>query len=160
MKFTKIAALAAVAVMACGVFYGCDDGSNTSAPAGTSSSQAQNQEASVVGTWKLDMEGLVKDQFKAQTGSEVDVNSAEFKQAMELIKSQMGDIIFDLKADGTLTSSVEMGGQKVESTGTYTVEGGKVNATIEGQTQTFDFDSAKNTLSVSVQGQTVTLKKA
>lgn len=178
MKFTKIAALAAVAVMACGVFYGCGEEGGTSA---TTSSQAgtsqggQKQETTLTGTWKFagikgsdgkvqNIQEYVIATVKAQTGQDIDPNSNEFKQAMQTVQP-MFDVLdsatIEIKDGGSVVNKAEVNGEKIEATGSYTVTGDQVTLNFEGQPDaTYTFDAKEGTLSIVQQGMTVVLKKA
>lgn len=174
MKFTKIAALAAVAVMACGVFYGCGEATTSTPAGGTTSSQAQQQETTLTGTWKFGgikaddgkiqtMDEYIVATVKAQTGETVDTNSDEYKQVMEMMKpifDALDSLRIEIKDGGTVTQTASANGQNASMDGTYTVEGDQVAMTVGGQTSTYTFDAKAGTLSVEQNGMTIAMVKA
>ena len=174
MKFTKIAALAAVAVMACGGFYGCDDGGSGSTPAGTTSSQAGTsqggqQQTTVAGTWKIDsitvngktqsLNDYVTDMVKSQLGSSVDLNSAEAKQVFDTLKEAFDTQVFEFTEDGKLKIVTSAQGATNTQEGTYTVDGKTVTITLNGQSSPMEFDAAAGTLIQEAQGMKLVMKK-
>lgn len=171
MKFTKIAALAAVLVMGCTAFYGCGEtGGDPGSTGSTGSSQTQQQAVTLTGTWKVDsitIDGKTQSltdwaiaQLKTQLGDSYDFNSAEGKQAIEMLTTAFDSIAYEFKDDGTLSVSAAANGQTASIDGTYKQEGDTVTFTAQGQTGELKFDAKAGTLSVDQDGMTLVMKKA
>lgn len=154
MKFTKITVLAAVAVMACGVFYGCGEepvgGSTPSSQTGTS--QGGQQQADIVGVWKtteiapfVGEPMSMADFLKEQMGSSVDTDSDAFQKAASSL-----EFSYNFKEDGTCTQDSKVGSTQKSTNGTYQVKGSQVAVLLEGSSAAtqMKYDAEAGTLSI------------
>lgn len=165
----KLAVFALVAVMACGVFYGCGTEPNSSALASTGSSQADvpsqasqtsstslqpvpPKDTRIVGTWKVDhfiVDGKTKsieDYVEEHTQQSEDESTAS-RHVISMEKfdektmiSLIKNISFEFQADGTLLATA-LSIVPQTSEGTYEVREDKIIMVLDGQEGELQFDA-------------------
>ncbi len=97
-------------------------------------------EESAAGTWYI---------TRMNTNG-AEVNPADMGMAWTMV----------LNEDGTFTSVMEMMGQSQETAGTWVLEDGKVNITVDGNTQSFIFADGTITMDMGEEGNAVFTREA
>lgn len=167
MKLKKIIALAAAAVLICGVFAGCSKSKSSVTTASDLSQTIESKPGTVIGVWVIDafinkdgktqsIEDFVAATLNMQYGVVIDRESDDFVRAMEMYKS----ITLAFSSEGKMTSVVLSGNDAGQVSGTYTVENGEVTIRLtSGKTGSYQYDKETDTLSSTSEGVTTVFKR-
>lgn len=154
MKFTKIIALAAVAVMGCTAFYGCGEGTGI----------AINQQSdSVVGVWQITAIGetgkkpMTLDEYAKAQVKGMGVSDTEAEQLITQFKIGMANISLDLKEDGSVVAKNQIG--QTASQASYVRNGNMVTITVDGDSQELEFNAKDGTLTMTQDGMDLILTR-
>ena len=115
----------------------------------------------LVGTWTVDFASMISEEQKAA----MEQMGMTLEQALEQMGMSLDQfkVEFTFNADGTGKAIMEMNGESHNADFTYTAKDGKLEmkATVDGETntQTTDYKLDGDTLTMTVENQTMTFKR-